>query len=385
MNTTSLDPYLSVGPYWPGWITYICLLVPTFLLNTLTIALILYTPALRQKANPILVVYLAIEDALLSLFCLVSCIANLTTHSIYLKNVGCALQALYAVFFVISTGYSLCVISLQNYLRVKGDPGFTHRQIFYIHLAIWLVAAGVAGFSADGISTRPRVMPSGTYCLVSLQQLESGLVFYLPGVVSIGAFLLLVYTLMYRYIRTRMWRIHVIEEQSGSSPDPEMGWALPGPLGPSRGQSSPRHPQKGQPPSPRHPSESSERPSQLPSQPPSPTPQKALAVLGASPGGALGGSVLFGPSAHVTRRNSIVQPTLHHRIRAARKMFAFVVCYFLCALPVLVVSLYEVLAGTDAPGAAHLVAGHFVHLNSFLNPLLYFWTNPSARKAVLNW
>ena len=78
MNVTlpfasSSDPYAVADFEYYGLILYLILLVPTIFLNAFTIFAILSTKSLRSKINPTLVVYLAVADGFLSIFCFLSC------------------------------------------------------------------------------------------------------------------------------------------------------------------------------------------------------------------------------------------------------------------------------------------------------------------------
>ena len=63
-------------------------------------------------------------------------------------------------------------------------------------------------------------------------------------------------------------------------------------------------------------------------------------------------------------------------------MFIFVCVFLLCSAPILGVSTYEMAANSIAPGYVYLVAGYLVHVNSLLNPVLYFWTNKKAIEEI---
>ena len=203
-----------------GWITYLLLLAPTFLLNLLTCVLIAASPILRKHPNSLLVAFLAFEDALLSLFCLVQCAVNLSEVSIAWAASGCQLQAIYVIFFVGNSGYTLCAIAWHNDRRIRGKEGFgipggqpssgkkSFSRLLKFHAVSWTWSALVTFLCTSGVATpgnsEIRVMPSGTYCFIALQELVPSLLFYLPGVCTIGVFLLTRYGQIYYYIY-RSW------------------------------------------------------------------------------------------------------------------------------------------------------------------------------------
>lgn len=359
-SVDSYDVYHSAGNEWIGWVIYIVLLVPTLCFNISTIFMVLSSKELRNKINPLLVVYLAFEDTLLSLFCLLSCVSDYDVRSIYLGRTGCELQAMYIVFLMLSTGYTLCCIAYHNERRVRNLPGLTKEGVLRTHILIWIWAALVTAFCTDGPDTSSRVMPSGVYCLVSLPDLLSGLLFFVPGITTIGTFLIHRYIILFLYIKN-IWRVGDIhptiivdtEDSIKQGAHGEQAFNVDNNTLDISQQHSLGH-----------------TPSLY-------TASDRIDSMYVSDGRASPNIATHHPKPTV----HLSEATLHSRLRAARKMFLFVVCYFVCALPVFILSLYE-MWGTDAPGEAHIFAGFFIHLNSLLNPLLYFWTNPAALKQV---
>ena len=167
------------------------------------------------------------------------------------------------------------------------QAGLTNTQVFKAHLLIWCFALCIAILSSSTISTA-RLMPSATYCLVSLLELQSGLIFYIPGIGVIGIFLIHRYASIYFYLKQSSCNLIQVSAQ-----------------------------------------------------------RKAQ----------------------------------QRQVWAAKKMFAFVLAFFICGGPILIVSIVEISVGIIAPAWLHLVAGHLVHLNSLLNPILYVWMNKNSRAA----
>ena len=276
--------------YWEGWVGFIALLVPTLLANVLTFVLVTYSPRLNRSSSSIMVRYLSMEDAAFSLCCLVQCALNLSELRIVGERAGCEAQAIYALFFMLSTGYTLCCIAYNSEQKISVRPGLAPRQVLLIHCAIWLWSALIAVLSSLVLAPA-RIMPSATYCLVSLVSLQAGLVFYVPGVLLICAFLSHRYFLIYCHV-TR------------------------------------------------------------------------------------GTDELVSAYAQQRRQAQTRQ------MEVAKRMLVLVLAYFLCAVPVLLLAVYECIVNADAPPVAYLVAGHLIHLNSLLNPILYVWMSTQTRAAL---
>ncbi len=286
MNDQSSTNWDGGVNYYPGWIGFITLLVPTFIMNIIVFALVTFTK-LNGTGESSTLKYLMLEDAGFSLCCLIQCAINLSHLQIYGDNIGCIIQSFYATFFILSAGYSLCVIAYNVDLKINMYPALTKDKILKIHLIIWIWSASIAVLTSYVFP--PQLMPSDIYCLPSLIHIESGLLFYIPGIGIIGTFLIHRYIKIYLYIKN------------------------------------------------------------------------------------VANNLISG------------QKEAHERgIRASKKMLIFVLCYFICALPILIINLYEIITGNSAGAIMHLIAGHLVHLNSLLDPILYFWLNPNSRRIVLN-
>lgn len=68
--------------------------------------------------------------------------------------------------------------------------------------------------------------------------------------------------------------------------------------------------------------------------------------------------------------------------KAAKKMFLFVVVYVLCYTPFLIGATYETTTGKRPHAVIDIMGAFLTHLNSMINPLLYFWTNETFRNEV---
>ena len=282
--------YTAGEDWWGGWVGFELLLIPTFFANLVTLILVTYSPRLNRSSASVIIRYLCIEDGLFSLFCLIQCALNLSQRRIVGGFIACETQAIYALFFMLATGYTLCCVAYNSEQKISFKPGLSSRTVFFLHLAIWSASALIA-FLSSLILAEARIMPSSTYCLVSLVSLQSGLVFYIPGVFVIGSFLSHRYFLIY---------LHVTRE----SGDLVSAYAA----------------------------------------------QKVQAQK--------------------------------RQITVAKRMFVIVCGYFLCALPTVVTSIVEIILQVDAPPEIHLWAGHMIHVNSLLNPLLYVWMNSATRAAL---
>ena len=191
--------YTSGSHWWGGWVGFLVLLIPTFIANVVTFVLVTFSPRLRRSSSAYLIRYLTLEDALFSLACLVQCSLNLSQRQIVGGFVACEAQALYALFFMLSTGYTLCCIAYNSQQKICFKPGLSASAVFRLHLLIWAFSALIALLSSL-ILADARVMPSSTYCLVSLVSLKAGLTFYLCGVFTIGGYLCSRYLLIYLHL-----------------------------------------------------------------------------------------------------------------------------------------------------------------------------------------
>lgn len=185
--------------WYGGWIDYICLLIPTVINNLVVFYIINSTPELNRSSSSLMVRILAVEDAAFSICCLIQCSINLSEMKISGERIGCEIQAFYCVFFMLSTGYTLCAIAYNSESKIAYNKGLTKKQVMLLHAFIWTVAAVIAA-GASYMVSQARLMPSGLYCLVSLVDIESGLLFYVPGVLFIGTFLCNRYWRMYKHV-----------------------------------------------------------------------------------------------------------------------------------------------------------------------------------------
>lgn len=268
--------------YYGGWIGFIILLLPTLISNLTVFFLVTFSPHLNKSLESYILKFLMLEDAGFSLFCLTQCIINLSHMTIYGSDIGCVIQSIYATFFVLSAGYTLCLISYNIDLKIHMKSGLSRKQILKLHLMIWCWSLIIAFIGSYIFS--PRLIPSSTYCLSSLLELGSGLLFFIPGVGIISVFLIHRYFKIYLYIKKTTNNLH---------------------------------------------------------------------------------------SGHDEARI--------RQIAVFKKIFIFILCYFICALPVLIVNLIELITGEILSPAMHLLAGHLIHLNSLFDPLLYFWLNKKSR------
>ena len=72
------------------------------------------------------------------------------------------------------------------------------------------------------------------------------------------------------------------------------------------------------------------------------------------------------------------------QVAVAKRMLLLNAVYVACYFPELVVNAYELGSGQQAAPAAHIVSGLLVHLNSFLNPVLYVYCNGGMRQALMD-
>ena len=200
--------------YVGSWISLILLLAPTVFFNFSTFLLLSYSPQLTRSSSSLLVRILCLEDAVYALCCLVSCIVNFHHSGIYGDHVGCEIQATYMLFFQLSTGYTLCCVAYNSERKVAGKRGLSQRQVWLTHGIIWTAAAAITVLSV--VVVKPaRVYPSGTFCLVAINELGPALLFWLPGLAVILAAITYRYALLYRTISRRST---LMEDQYAKTP-----------------------------------------------------------------------------------------------------------------------------------------------------------------------
>ena len=282
--------WASGGGYTVGWWLYIFLLFPTFVFNVGTFLLITYSPRLHASSNALLVRYLSVEDAAFALFCLVQCLSNLGHQSMYGGQAACELQASYLLFFALSTGYTLCCIAYNSEQKIGFKPGLSPRQVLYLHLAAWTLAAVIAVVSTAALAPA-RLVPSGTYCMPALNDLGPLLLVLGVGTVVIGCFLNHRYYLMWRHIH--------------------------------------RH-----------------------------------------------------NAASLSAWEEHRRAAQARQVTIAKRMMLIIAVYFLCYFPEIALNVWELAAGQQAPAAVHVVTGSLIHLNSFMNPVLYVYGNGAIRAAL---
>lgn len=201
MSTDHPIDWHSGHEWYGGWINYICLLIPTVINNLVVFYIINSTPELNQSSSSLMVRILALEDAAFSILCLIQCSINLSQMKIAGEVIGCEAQTFYCAFFMLSSGYTLCAIAYNNESKIACKNGLTKRQVMLLHVVIWSVAAVIAAGTSYMVR-QARLMPSGLYCLVTLVDIESGLLFCIPGVLFIGTFLCHRYWRMYKHVTT---------------------------------------------------------------------------------------------------------------------------------------------------------------------------------------
>jgi hypothetical protein len=284
----SVDWYEG-SAYRAGWVLYIALLVPTFVLNLLTFLLISLSPRLNASASSLIVRYLAAEDGLFALFCLVQCAVNISSDMMAGEMLGCSLQANYLLFFVLCTGYTICCIAYNNEQKIKFKTGLSSTQVLCVHASIWAWCALVAVLGCV-VAAPARLVPSGTFCAPALEQRDPALVCYLMGAAGVSFFLLHRYYLMWSHVR------HHTEE------------------------------------------------------------------------------LLSQYSAQRVEAQA-------RQVRLAKRMLLIIGTYFFCYLPEFVVTFWEA-ANTAASPELHIACACLIHLNSLLNPVLYFFMNQNMRLAA---
>ena len=188
--------------YVGSWVALTILLAPSVLFNFSTFLLLSCSPQLTRSSSSLLVRILCLEDTLYALCCLVSCALNLHHSSIYGEHVGCEVQAMYMMFFELCTGYTLCCVAYNSERKVAGKRGLTQRQVWIAHAVFWAVAALITVLSAVVVQPA-RVFPSGTFCLVAINEVGPALLFWLPGLAVILGAITYRYALLYHYISQR--------------------------------------------------------------------------------------------------------------------------------------------------------------------------------------
>lgn len=72
------------------------------------------------------------------------------------------------------------------------------------------------------------------------------------------------------------------------------------------------------------------------------------------------------------------------QVLTLRTTWSYVIFMLICYAPFIITSVYMWISGSLAPSPIWILAGLTGHLNTLMNPILYYILSPSARKAVLS-
>jgi hypothetical protein len=272
-----------------GTVGFIVILSCGFIMNMFTFMIIILVPHLNKTAFGVMTKYVVVQDGIFSLICLIQCILNVSKNEYVGKQVLCDYQSFYSVFFILSIGLTLCLLSRQIYLQVQiNKQPFTRKQIFRYHLCIWTYATAIASLAGYFLH-KGQLVPSNTYCTFSMTNIYSSFVFILFAV------MLIISSLTYQYIKIFLY----IRKTNGN----------------------------------------------------------------------------------ISKDNESAYSAYKYTIK---KMFIFVMVFFICNFPIVMVSITETAFKMYVSPHVYLTIAYLVHLNSVFNPILYFWFNPSTRKTIFD-
>ena len=238
------------------------------------------------------------------------------------------------------------MIAYNSNKLVNLQPSLTSKQVLYAHITWWVIALVLALIAVKGLNPA-RLMPSGTYCMVSLignkSALGSGLIFYITCELILGTFI--VHRYISIYINLKKMQSLYLNKYSEKLGEKDMNSTI------INVNSTIINVQT------KIKSKSFVEPYEN---------EQKIEQNGTN------------------IDNKLFVDNKIRQFRAMQRMIILVFAFFVSIIPLFVVSLFELISGQDASPIFHIVAGIFAHLNSLIDPILYAYLNPSMRKEILN-
>jgi hypothetical protein len=366
MNITTTYNYIPwEGGYSENWILFIAVLVLILILNVITLVVVIITN-LNDLPSGYTYKYLAIINIMLSLFFLVQSSLNYHYKRIYGDDIGCNIQSIYIIFCLLSIGFTLCVIAYNSRRIVHIKNPLSKTDVFRFHFIFWILNLTVS-FLAGHVIQAEKIVPSGSFCLVTLNYnrgtLIPGLILYISYIFLIGGFLIYTYAMIYFDLkRTGIYQISPIINNLNLSSHSIKNSFLTIDLHPP--------PQNHIRPSPSSRLESSSSRLESSSSRLQPPPIRLQSYPISPP---LSQGILIQPPRRIRRQrpNSIEQSKKDRESKTLKRLLVFVITFFIGATPLMIVGLYEITTGKDANS-----------FNSLINPILYVWLSPVVIKEI---
>ena len=189
--------------YYYAWINYIIVLTLGVILNALALIFMFFDNKKSSKRSntTVYLSYLAGQDFLACLTCLIQCAVNLHKLMIFGENIACIIEAWQVCFFVGISGFSVCLYGF--YLRertltskTKYVISLNNSSLLKVHLVAWLIYAILALF-ATYWPGKSRLLSSGTYCMPALEDPFAAVFFFGIIIFPCAAFLIVNYINIY--------------------------------------------------------------------------------------------------------------------------------------------------------------------------------------------
>jgi hypothetical protein len=206
--------WYDTAEYSIQWLGYAIFLIVTLLLNLFVFWLVKSSIKLNRTSSGTITKYLCVENSVYSLLCMIQCLLDYDSDRIYMDQIGCNIQAVYHIFFILSLGCTLSISAYNSHRMIRMKSALTNIQLFKFHCLIWTVSL-LIGLLSIFIAPSP-LMPTSIYCFTNLLNLGQGLVFFIPLCLII-CFIIHRYICLYLYIRNSVNEMTSIESVSKES------------------------------------------------------------------------------------------------------------------------------------------------------------------------
>ena len=194
--------------YYYAWISYIAVLIMGVVLNSLALAFMFFNDKLKKNKATVYLSYLAGQDWLASVTCLIQCSINLHHQMQLGGSTACIIEAWQVCFFVGISGFSVCLYGFylrERTLTVKTRyvVSLDSKGLAILHIVAWTIYA-VLATGATYWPGRSRLLSSGTYCMPALEDPIASVFFFGLIILPCALFLIINYISIYAtYVRVK--------------------------------------------------------------------------------------------------------------------------------------------------------------------------------------
>ena len=166
-------PFNTGDAHYYGWIIYMIVLIIGVFLNLLSLSFMIFNEKVSKMFTTKYLFYLALQDFMSCVVCLVQCSVNLGFREIFGAQVACIAESWQVCFFIGISGFSVCLFGLLLREKIYFKPStyvvrFNKLSVFKVHMVAWTIYAIIA-FFATYWPGRSRLMASGTYCMAAYE------------------------------------------------------------------------------------------------------------------------------------------------------------------------------------------------------------------------